>query len=206
MNDTTKKDFLTEIKIENSIETIEKLLDTEIFNIDTKTFRDVGNDPTIMENIKNPFRKSAVVEILINLRSLLYKCEHIGKKRVNFDDGIIKMKYKVEYRGKIEEKEIKDVTDAVEYMRNAVCHIDDDEKRLVGKMILDSNFLFNNNDVGFNIGPQTLYIKKHVVCSVEEAKKILSKYLDRYNRMKEQKDFTDRLMDHVQNLIGKNKK
>jgi len=197
-------DFVTKEKIENSVLTIEKILQTGIFDYGEEDFKRLSDDPSVLEKIRNPLIKSAVVEILINLRHLLWACEELGDKRVKFDDDIIKMKYKVKYtNGNTKEEEIKDITDAVKYMRDAVCHIEDDEKRLVESMFIDSGFLYNNGDVGFNMGRQTLYIKKHIVRALEEAKIILSKYLIGYNERKAQDDFTNKLMSHVKNIIDK---
>lgn len=192
----TDNNYLIKIGIQGSVERIEELLNTGILTFNGEQFFE-------SEEFKNPFRKSAMIEILINLRDLMHKCESLAGKRISFDDNIVKMKYKVKNRkGEEKEEEIKDITDVIEFMRNAVCHIEDIDKRWLTAMIfLDSCWSINDSDVCFEIGKQKLYLKKGVKRALEEAKGVLVEYLVDYHRRNKQRKFSEMLSAYVQNNL-----
>lgn len=170
----TSTEFEKKVEIDVDIDRISKILDSGIFSI---------------ENIRNPLRESAFIEIVIRLQDLLYKCDAVGA-RVSFTDDIIPQTYK-DIRGK--DRVVNDITDAVTYIRNAACHIESelnfyDIKRgmsfvfntLVGKGIfistpegdIKSDYA---DDMCFFYGGQRLYFKRHIIRAFEEAKEALER-------------------------------
>lgn len=126
------------------------------------------------ENRNHPLMLSALTEILVRLRDLLWKSEKLAK-RVSFQDDVI-------IRGKVT-----DVTDLVVFVRDAVCHLNSKEHdhdqikarvsfnvifgkgRLLrsGPLRVESSY---ENDIAFFFGPQRLYLNRHIVRAFEEAR------------------------------------
>jgi len=197
------KDDLTKIEIGNSVKRIEQLFGMGIFSPDLNwKCVDKARQELAIEEMTNPLRKSVMIEILINLRNLLYKCESLCNKKIDFDEDVVKNKYKIEIKGKIQEKEIKDITDVVEYMRNAVCHNENDGYRWLSPWLYaNSCFLYNKDDVFFQMGEQKLSVNKGIPRALEEAKRVLSKYLVGYNRRNEQRNFLNGVITNVKNKM-----
>ncbi|MDD5639196.1 MAG: ElyC/SanA/YdcF family protein [Candidatus Pacebacteria bacterium] len=134
------------------------------------------------ENLKNPLVQSAFAELVIRLRNLLYKCDNAGN-RINFTDDIVILKDK---NGKVV---VGDVTDAVRYIRNSVCHIESDEYLLDNKTVFYFNIAYGKigvanvsgielvsdyeDDVCFFFGDQKLYLNRHIIRAFNEAKRYI---------------------------------
>ena len=200
------KSDLTKIEIENGVARIEQIFNTGIFNFDFNG--GCTNDSKIqleIEEIRNSLRKSAMIEILINLRNLLYKCESLCNKKIDFEEDVVKMKYEIKIQGKTKEKEIKDIADVVEYMRNAVCHNENDDYRLLSPWLYaDSCFLYNNDNVFFQMGKQKLSVSRGITRALKEAKHVLSKYLVDYNQRNERQNFLNSVIANAQNKMCDN--
>jgi len=167
-------DFKTKTEIETDIDRITQILKCDIFS---------------QQNCRHPLLQAAFIELIIRLRDLLYKCDKFDG-RVNFSDDVVYLKYK-DYYGK--EKEVKDITDAVAYIRNAACHIESELNFLDPNIIFIFNVAYGKHniistpkknltsdygdDVRFFYGEQKLYLKRHIIRAFEESKKFLSQYL-----------------------------
>lgn len=155
-------DFFTKSDIEDDIFSINKILSTEIFS---------------PENVSNPFKKSAFIELLICLRDLMYKTERYST-RISFTDDVVKT------------DKIKDVTDLIKYVRDALCHPDSPNHYLVqnnikatfnimyGKGCLfstsDKNITSDYvDDVCFFFGETKIYLIRHIIRAFNEAKEKL---------------------------------
>jgi len=125
-----------------------------------------------MSNCDNPFVNSVFIEIVICLRDLLYKLDMKGY-RINFTDDILV------HQG------VNDVTDLIEFFRNAVCHINSPNNFINLRQRCGFNILHGkasmrlgdysfagkyDDDICFNIGSQIIYIEHHIVRIIEEAK------------------------------------
>ena len=157
-------DALSKSEIEGNLNRIDAILETNIF---------------AKENRKQPLVKSAFIELLICLCDLMYKAEKYAS-RISFDEDVVKT------------DKINDVTDVVEYLRDALCHLDSDNHYLEQD---DKNATFNiiygkgsvltlfgyvqesyhPDDVCFFYGSQKIYLNRHILPAVEEARsKLLS--------------------------------
>jgi hypothetical protein len=144
-----------------SIERIEKLLATNIF---------------AKENSDNPFVNAALLEVLVCLRDLMAKTERLAT-RVDFTDDIV-----------ITDK-VKDVSDCVKLIRDTLCHLDSNntevqrcgyrtrgitygktEPFFVAYGLVSSDY---EDDVCFGFGVHRLYLKRHIIRALEEAKQKL---------------------------------
>jgi hypothetical protein len=155
-------DFFTKCEIKRSIERIQELRDSGIF---------------CPEKSRSPLVKSAFIEVLVCLRDLMYKTEKYDE-RVDFDDDIVKT------------DKIKDITDTIKYVRDALCHLDSDKHYVEKNCLASYNIVYGkgqmlsigdskqssdyDDDVCFFFGAQKIYLKRHIVRSLEEAKAKLS--------------------------------
>lgn len=153
--------FFEEWEIRECIKRIETLFDTGIFH---------------RRNMGNPFVRSAFIETIVCLRDLLYKAERHAT-RVSFKDDVI------------ETDKVKDVTDLVVYVRNAVCHINSDNHYVVpGRVRVTFNIVYGQGDIAvdgeilrceypddvcFGIGKQRVYLRRHIARALREAKEQL---------------------------------
>lgn len=158
-------DFMTKCDIESSIERVAEIINTNIF--------------APIPYGRNPFTKSAFIELLICMRDLMYKVEKITS-RISFTDDVVIIPGKVE-----------DVTDLILFVRNAVCHPEstnhylDVEKKIkatfnivygkgnlmqLGDICISSDY---EDDVCFFFGKQKIYLKRHILRVYEEAKQKL---------------------------------
>jgi hypothetical protein len=161
-------DQIYEVRLD--IKRIESIMSTGIFQ---------GND------LGHPLVQSALIEILICLRDLLYKCERFAR-RVAFDDDVSKV-------GKI-----KDVTHAIKDLRDAACHMDSDLRDVsTGTGTITSLFAVSrgntfgiriagmvvggkyDDDVSFAYGGNRVYLKRHILRAFDEAKVLLEPFLGR---------------------------
>ena len=157
-------DAFSKSEIESSINRIDAILETNIFDL---------------ENKKNPLVKSAFIELVICLCDLMHKAEKYAS-RIGFDEDIVKT------------DSINDITDVVVYVRDALCHLDPDNHYLEqGDHKATFNIIYGKgsvltlfdyvqesyypDDVCFFYGSQKIYLNRHILPAVEEAKtKLLS--------------------------------
>jgi hypothetical protein len=114
-------------------------------------------DITESKSVDEYYYWSVVLEILIHLNDLLLKLDKIGRRinRVDFVD------FKVQ-----SERKIYDITDMINYFRNAGCHNDSDKRRNKG-MFLWSAIVFGaydyKDEVTIIMGDSALYARQHLV-------------------------------------------
>jgi hypothetical protein len=152
-------EFFSKSEIENSFNRIHAILGTNIFD---------------SENRMNPLLKSAFIECLICLHDLMYKTEKYSS-RIGFDEDIVKS------------DQVNDITDAIKYMRDALCHLDSDNHYLeeggnkaIFNVIHGQGSIYtlfgyvqesyHQDDTCFFYGSQKIYLKKHILPAVEEAR------------------------------------
>lgn len=160
-------DFFTKGEIASSIDRINKLLDCGIF---------------APAHSRNVLFRAAFIEILIALRDLMYKAEK-NASRVSFDDDVKKT------------AQVKDVSDLIKYVRDALCHPDSDNHFLepgnikasftvgfgkVGLMKIGDfeQVSMYEDDICFFFGSQGIYLRRHIVRAFDEAKAKLQPLLD----------------------------
>ena len=152
-------DFFSKSEIENSFNRIDAILGTEIFD---------------KENRKNTLLKSAFIELLICLHDLVYKTEKYSS-RISFDEDIVK------------NDQVNDITDVIKYMRDALCHLDSDnhylekgDNKAIFNIIYGEGSIFtlfgyvqesyHSDDTCFFYGSQKIYLNRHILPTVEEAR------------------------------------
>jgi len=155
-------DFWALSDIENDINRIEEIMATNIF---TK------------ENRKNPFVKSAFIEVLICLRDLMAKSEKLSS-RISFFNDINTT------------PQIKDVTDLITFVRDALCHPESQKNYIKPREIRATyNVAYGKEDLGgiehvtlssdyedevcFFFGEQKIYLNRHIIRALNEAKEKL---------------------------------
>ena len=151
--------FFTKSDIESSVRRIDDLLGCGIFQ---------------PANSHNVLFRAAFIEILIALRDLMYKSQKYAS-RISFDNDVKKT------------DKIKDVSDLIKYVRDALCHPDSDNLYIEPGNIKSSfNVAFGkvnlmkmgdfeqaskyNDDICFFFGSQGIYLKRHIIRAFEEAK------------------------------------
>lgn len=152
-------DFFIKSDIEGAIRRIDDLLKCGIFQT---------------QNSKNVLFRAAFIELLIALRDLMYKTQKYSS-RIEFDDDVKKT------------EEIKDVTDLIKYVRDALCHPDSENHYIeAGNIKATFNVAFGKtnllkigdfeqssqyqDDICFFFGSQGIYLNRHIVRAFEEAK------------------------------------
>lgn len=152
-------DSFSKSEIESSLNRIDAILGANIFDI---------------ENKKHPLVKSAFIELLICLCDLMHKAEKFAS-RISFDEDVIKT------------ENINDITDVVEYVRDALCHRDSENHYLeAGDKKAPFNIIYGkgsvltlfgyvqesyySDDVCFFYGSQKIYLHRHILPAVEEAR------------------------------------
>jgi hypothetical protein len=121
-------------------------------------------------NPQNLFLFSAIIEMLIRLRDLLYKSEMVAGKKVNFKDDVIIT------------DTVKDVTDLIKYARDAACHIESSKNIIndnnysnlsiiIGKGMLQMDLPSSDyeDDLAIIFGKQRIYYKRHMLRSFNDA-------------------------------------
>ena len=152
-------DFYTKSDIGISIRRVDELLECGIF---------------APENSQNLLVRSALAELLILVRDLLAKAK-IYAKPVTFSDDVT-----------VSDK-VGNVSDAIKFIRDAICHIDSDNHKheecnarlsyniaygkynlmKIGGVEIRSDY---DDDVCFFFGSQKLYLSRHIVRAYNEAK------------------------------------
>jgi len=152
-------DFFSKSELESSFNRIDAILGTKIFD---------------KKNRMSPFLKSAFIELLICLYDLMYKTEKYSS-RINFDEDIIKS------------DQVNDITDVIKYMRDALCHLDADnhyleegDNKAIFNIIHGEGSIFtlfdyvqesyHPDDTCFFYGTRKIYLKRHILPAVEEAR------------------------------------
>ncbi len=152
-------DFFTKSDIEVAINRIENLLSCGIFK---------------SENSHNVLFRAAFIELLITLRDLMSKSEQLSS-RICFDDDVKKT------------EKIKDISDLIKFVRNALCHPDSDNHYIeegnikstfnvaFGKVNLFKMDAFEQSskyqdDICFFFGSQGIYLNRHIIRAFNEAK------------------------------------
>lgn len=125
---------------------------------------------------------SALTEVLICLRDLLYKAQKYGT-RISFTDDLLTS------------AEIPDITEAVTWARDAACHTKTPKRQVQSNVNFISTFnvrvgkskfmkigevKFTSDyadDICLFIGPQRLYLNRHLKRAFKEAVNQLGKYL-----------------------------
>jgi len=158
-------DFLLKSDIESSINRTRKLIDSKI----------------LWHNEDLIFKQSVLIEILINLKDLLIKCEKHLDKRICFTDDVIKD----------EVLKINDITDLISNFRDAACH-NDSFRRKIGSNVSSFNvavgkFSFQINDtrlssdysddIAFNMGRNILFLKRHIERAFREIEEHFNFYI-----------------------------
>ena len=157
-------DYFTKSDIESSFRRIEELLQCGIFH---------------RNNSNNPLFRSALTELLILVRDLMAKAKKYAEPVTFADDIVIT-------------KEVKNVSDAIKFLRDAVCHIDSKNHNInssltevrasfctifgkgvlanIGDFELKSEY---QDDICFLFGGQRLYLRRHIIRAYLEAKEKL---------------------------------
>jgi len=126
--------------------------------------------------VLRPFQEPVFVSVILKLDDILQKF-NILNKRINFDDDINVTKL--------------DITDLVNKIRNAICHINSSENLLDketrtkfvfgvvigkgtaisfdGKPLVASEY---EDDTAFYYGEYRIYLKRHIVRLIKESKKV----------------------------------
>jgi len=131
------------------------------------------------------FVRPAFIDALISLRALMYKSERYAK-RISFADDVL-------VAGKV-----KDVTDLIKFVRDAVCHPDSENHKIEDDAIASFNVTYGkgcliqigdfrqeslyDDEVYFTFGRQGIYLNRHIVRAFQEAKVNLLPLLDDWLR------------------------
>ena len=152
-------DFFTKSDVESAIHRIDELLSCGIFQ---------------QQNSHNVLFRAAFIELLIALRDLMYKSEKLAT-RIAFVEDVKKT------------EKIKDVSDLIKYVRDALCHPDSENHFIEARNIKSTfNVAFGKanllkmgdfeqssqyqDDICFFFGSQNIYLKRHIVRAFEETK------------------------------------
>ena len=155
----TELNFFIKSDAKAAIERVELLLNCGIFH---------------QENSNHILFKAAFIELLIALRDLMYKVEKYST-RIAFDDDVKKT------------DGIKDVTDLIKYVRDALCHPDSENHYVEagnikatfcvvfgqGNLLKIGDFEQSSqykDDTCFFFGSQGIYLQRHVMRAFNEAK------------------------------------
>lgn len=131
---------------------------------------------------KNPLEQSAFIELMICVRDLVAKSEKYSR-RIEFKDDVNLV------------SGVEDVSDAIAKVRNAICHVDSDLRRIedteinvafcvcIGKanfMVINEKNISSDyeDDVCFFYGSHKLYLNRHIIRVVDEAKENLRPLLN----------------------------
>ncbi|MGB4589487.1 MAG: hypothetical protein WBI17_09695 [Clostridiaceae bacterium] len=157
------------LTIENVYEIMQDKEDIEEI-LNSKVFSRQSNPNWILE-------KAAFVLLMIDLRDLVWKSEHIAGKRIDFTDDIVPF------------RKVVDVTDLIAYVRDAAVHNTSGNSRVeqgkisfivgigkenivqIGELSLSCDY---DDDICFVFGPARIYLKRHIIRAFIEAIDILN--------------------------------
>ena len=165
------------LQIREDLERIKVILSTDIF------------EPS---NSRHPLVRSAFIDLIICLDDLMSKAQYYCK-RVDFTDDVLDTT-KLQVRPK---KQVKDVTALINFVRHAVCHINEDNRihsgrtkgpdkerngagvffnRQFGKGgIFESMQSRYEDDQSFAFGEHLIYLNRHIKRAYQEARERLLK-------------------------------
>nr|WP_314872118.1 hypothetical protein [uncultured Pseudomonas sp.] len=160
-------DFYEENEIQESLETIEKIVNSGIFN---------------PKNTRTPFFRPSFVALLISLRDLMYKAEKYAS-RIDFSDDVD------------QRNQVLDVSGLIKFVRDALCHPDSDNHYLENGAKATFNVVFGAgcvaqigdfrqeseypDDVCFFFGMHRIYLKRHIIRAAQEAQAKLDPLMSR---------------------------
>ena len=153
-------------------------------NLSIRRIKELLETGVFISGLTTPLQMAAFIEVIICLRDLLEKCSKYGR-RISFTDDVIVI------------GEVKDVTDAIKWMRDACCHLHTRQRnfdieegsatnclvvshgdcsgmKMCGR-ILGSEYA---DDMAFCYGLNRIYLRRHVVRAFEEAKCVLAPLLE----------------------------
>ena len=159
-------EHFAESEIINSFLRIKTIVNCGIFNTD---------------QMQHPLRESAFIELMICTRDLMAKTEKYSE-RISFSDDVNLV------------AGVENVSDAISKVRNAICHINsplrevgDTNNRVsfaccagkmnfmkIGDIELKSEY---EDDICFFYGHHKLYLKRHILKAIDEAKQKLLPHL-----------------------------
>jgi hypothetical protein len=139
---------------------IEDILNTDIFE---------------KGNYRHPLVKSAFIDLIICLDDLMSKVKYYCKK-IDFTDDVLDTTELQEHP----RKKVKDVTDLINFVRHAVCHINEDNrvhsfktkspsKERQGGMFKEMQSKYEG-DQTFAFGEHLIYLDRHIIRAFQEAK------------------------------------
>ena len=157
-------DWNVQVEVLEDIRRVNEIFATGVFTPIQDIEDDLGDD-NIQELFRlHPLFRSALIEVLIGLRDLMWKATTYAT-RINFTEDVIIT------------DQVRDVTDLVKYMRDALCHPDSNNHRIatslisgniivgkgrlltVGEVSLESNY---EDDICLLIGKQRIYLARHI--------------------------------------------
>jgi len=159
-------EFFVREEIKDDFDRINKIINSGIFD---------------EKNSQHPLLKSAFIEMMICLRDLVYKCEKYAT-RISFSDDINCT------------DQIKDITDLIIFTRDAGCH-QNIPNHYIGSNRLSFNVVYGktpnaffingvtlgcdySDDICFLFGEQKIYLSRHILKAIKEAKDRLMPLLD----------------------------
>lgn len=136
-------------------------------------------------NADHPLLRAAFVELLINLRDLMYKAEKYAS-RISFTDDVTVT------------QQVTDVTGLIKYVRDALCHPDSDNHYVeAGNIKATFNVIFgkgtllkmgdfeqsspHQDDTCFLFGSQRIFLRRHILRAYDEARNKLVPLLQNAN-------------------------
>lgn len=161
-------DLILQLEIRSTFERTRELIDSKII---WKT------------GPENLFRRSVLIEILVQMKDLLIKSEKYLEKRISFKDDIIQDDI----------LKISDITDLISNFRDAACHNDSFRRKFgsnvmsfneirgkgilmqIGDTIIGSAY---SDDIAFNMGNNILYMKRHIERAFQELELQFKPFLD----------------------------
>lgn len=159
-------DYFDQVEVASSLSAAEELINSGIFSPKNAS--------------ESPFFKPAFIALLIELRALMYKAERYAEK-ISFTDDVL------------QRDKVKDVSDLIRFVRDALCHPDSDHHFLdngarasfnvyygrgeLGKIDNHMQESLYEDDVCFFFGMQSIYLKRHIHRALQEAYQKLSPLL-----------------------------
>lgn len=167
-------DFFTAGDIAQDIHRIETIYATKIF---------------APSNKEHPLIKSAFIEVMVCLRDLMAKTKDYGTRITFTEDMVVTSK-------------IKDITELVTFVRNALCHIESANNFAIPDQIKASfDIVYGKgtdkradgielvseytDDTCFFFGLHKIYLRRHILRAFEETKKQLEPLLKPYDAVRD---------------------
>lgn len=132
-------------------------------------------------NAQNPLMPPAFISVLISLRDLMYKCEKFAARIAFTDDINLSTK-------------VNDVSALIKHVRDALCHPDSDNHNLSENIMISFSVVWGKgivletddhkiesiyeDDVCFFFGQHGIYLRRHIIRAIEEARILLLPKMD----------------------------